>query len=383
MCSTRPGRTCGVSMSGHFLDQIAGLASEWVQEPEFDAWPRSSQAITMESIATILVLALLIAPGPPLELMGRLDAKVIPEASGIVKSRKHAGIFWVHNDSGNPPLLFAIRGDGRIVQTFRLEVPNIDWEDITIDDQGRLVLGDIGNNRGVLPVRALYRFDEPDPSKPAGEPLKIKDATFYAQPRRSRFDAEGLIIDHGVAILVAKYLDGREAELFSVALEPPAPLARPARPKLLGRLPKFAEPATGAALSTDQKLLAVCSPSVARVYRRGPRDADDWRLYAEVRYKPDQIEGICWDGSDLVLVAEGGGLYRLPEQTWRTAVRPGEPASRAGGVWRHRPATINAVAQSPAPTCLCARPRRRRLSECPARGATSSLLAAVEPSAMV
>ena len=47
----------------------------------------------------------------------------IPEASGIVKSRRYPGIYWVHNDSGNPPLLFAIRGDGRIVRQFRLERP--------------------------------------------------------------------------------------------------------------------------------------------------------------------------------------------------------------------------------------------------------------------
>ena len=36
------------------------------------------------------------------------------------------------------------------------------------------------------------------------------------------------------AILVAKYLDGREAELFAVPLEPPSPLARPADPRSLG-----------------------------------------------------------------------------------------------------------------------------------------------------
>ena len=98
---------------------------------------------------------------------GRLDEKLIPEASGIVKSRRYPGIFWVHNDSGNPPLLFAIRGDGRIVRQFRLGVPNIDWEDIAIDDQGHLYLGDIGNNTGALPLRAIYRIDEPDPNSAA------------------------------------------------------------------------------------------------------------------------------------------------------------------------------------------------------------------------
>src|SRR6516165_11844808 len=93
--------------------------------------------------------------GAPLEPLGGLDVKAVPEASGIVKSRRYPGIFWVHNDSGNPPLLFAIRGDGCIVRQFRVAVPNIDWEDIAIDDQGHLYVGDIGNIGGVLPLRAI------------------------------------------------------------------------------------------------------------------------------------------------------------------------------------------------------------------------------------
>src|SRR6516162_10474875 len=100
------------------------------------------------------------------EPMGRFDPRALPEASGIVKSRRHPGIFWVHNDSGNAPLLFAVRADGRIVRRFRLAFPNLDWEDIAIDDQGHLYLGDIGNNSGLLRVRTIYQLDEPDPSLP-------------------------------------------------------------------------------------------------------------------------------------------------------------------------------------------------------------------------
>jgi hypothetical protein len=263
----------------------------------------------------------------PLEHLGRFDVQAIPEASGIVKSRRFPGIFWVHNDSGNLPLLFAVRSDGRIVRRFRLAVPNIDWEDITIDDQGHLYLGDIGNNGGLLPVRVIYRIDEPDPSSSADRPLAAAAAVFYALPRSNRFDAEGLIYDRGTAIVVAKYLDGREAELFAVPMEPPAPLARPAQPRAIGRLPGFTEPATGAALSEDRTLLAVCSESVTRIYRRG--ESPPWRMMAEVRYEPLPIEGIAWDRRDLILAAEAGrGLYRLPEATWRAATPRGGDARR-------------------------------------------------------
>src|SRR5262245_60161114 len=101
-----------------------------------------------------LVLALLgIASSPPtssspLEHLGKLDARAIPEGSGIVKSRRFPDVYWVHNDSGNPPVLFALRPNGQIIQRFRIAALNIDWEDITADDDGHLYLGDIGNNNG-------------------------------------------------------------------------------------------------------------------------------------------------------------------------------------------------------------------------------------------
>ena len=266
---------------------------------------------------TWILLSLIVSYPSPLEPLGRLDERVIPEASGIVKSRRYPGIYWVHNDSGNPPLLFAIRGDGRIVRPFRLDVPNIDWEDIAIDDQGHLYVGDIGDNFAALPLRAIYRIDEPDPSSAGTEPIKASAVSFYSLPRSSRFDAESLFYDEGMGILVAKYRDGRAAELFSVPLEPPSPLTRPARPRSIGRLAGFTEPATGADMTQDRTLLAVCSSTVTRIYRRDDRQSPPWRLLAEVRYESSSIEGIGWDGRDLILVAERGGFFRLSEKTWR------------------------------------------------------------------
>ena len=261
------------------------------------------------------------AEAAPLEPLGRFEAGMIPEASGVVKSRRYPGIFWVHNDSGNAPVLFAVLSDGRIVRRFRLAIPNLDWEDIAIDDQGHLYLGDIGNNIVPLKVRTIYRIDEPDPSLPEDKdrdrPLAATRTVSYMLPRSNRFDAESLVYDHGTAILIAKYVDGREAELFTVPIDP-APKgagqgAAPVRP--IGKLPGFKEPATGADLSEDGTLLAVCSYAVTRVYRRGKADA--WDLMAEVRHAPLPIEGIAWDGRDLILAAEEArGLYRLREAAW-------------------------------------------------------------------
>ena len=265
----------------------------------------------------VLVLAGLSEDGP-LERIGRLDHGPIRETSGIVKSRRHPGIYWVHNDSGNPPALFAVRRDGSLVREYAVTIPNIDWEDIAIDDQGHLFLGDIGNNDNRLPVRAIYQLDEPDPSKPAEGPLRATTASYYRFPRGGRFDAEGLFLDGGRAVVVAKTFDERAAALYAIPFDPPAPLSRPALPEPIGELPGFSEPATGAGLSPDGGRLAVCSNSAASVY--GKRLRGGWTLLGSVRFKSHDIEAICWDGDDLILAGEGRGMYRIAASTWRGKV---------------------------------------------------------------
>ena len=277
----------------------------------------------MRSLALIAAFGLLASGEPePLELMGRFDPDQIPEASGIAASLRHPGIYWVHNDSGNPPLLFAIQRDGRIQHTVRLQIPNLDWEDIALDDLGRIALGDVGNNQGLMPIRVIHRFPEPDL---AGDPerlLRPSESVHYRYPADDRFDAEALVVEGELAVVIAKRRDGREAELFGIRCDPPAPLLRPAVAELLGRVPGFVEPVTGAALSSNGRLLAVCSTTVTRVYDRQGRG--DWNLRprSEVRYPAIPVEGITWDQGDLLLVSEGRGIDRIRESRWRRGRRP-------------------------------------------------------------
>jgi hypothetical protein len=263
-----------------------------------------------------------LAQSSTLEPLGRFDLRAIPESSGIVKSRRHPDVFWVHNDSGNPAVLFAVDRRGRVLRSFALAAPNLDWEDLAIDDQGRLYIGDVGNNGGLLAIRMIHQFAEPDPGKPSAVPLKPLASSFYFMPRAARFDCEAVVVerDGDRAILITKRFDDREAELREVPFNPPAPLLRPATPRKLGVLPGFVESATGADLSADGRLLAVCGNRVTRVYERA--DAPSWaslRLIGEVFHRPMGTEGVAWDGMDLIHVTEGRGLDRIAERVWRRA----------------------------------------------------------------
>jgi hypothetical protein len=268
------------------------------------------------SISWVLLVAGLGA-GLRLENVGRLDDPDIREASGIVRSRRHPGIFWVHNDSGNPPVLFAVNRDGKLVRSFRVEAPNVDWEDIAADEDGHLFFGDIGNNGLRLPIRTIYRIDEPDPSRPADLPLKPSLITNYRFPPEGRFDAEGLFLSGGRAMVVSKRFDGKEAEVFAIPLDPPAPLLRPALPERMARLPGCVEPATGADLSADGRRLAVSTTSAARVYV--PDGRGGWALESTVRYEEPHVEAICWDGDDLILASEDRSIYRISAARWKAS----------------------------------------------------------------
>jgi hypothetical protein len=262
----------------------------------------------------VTAICLAILASDAAETIGRLAHPAIKEASGIVKSRRHAGIYWVHNDSGNPPALFAVRRDGTLVREYAVSAPNVDWEDIATDDDGHLYVGDIGNNDLRLPIRAIYRVDEPDPAVKAEKPLEVTRAIFYKFPRTGRFDCEAMVIDRDRVILIAKTTDSREAEIYVLPLNTVAPLMRPATPERIGALPGFTRPVTGADLSADGQWLAVCSPTEARVYERAD---DGWKCIGQASYRDESIEAICWDDRDLILAGEGRGLYRVAEARWR------------------------------------------------------------------
>ncbi len=89
------------------------------------------------------------------------------EISGITWSRRHPGVYWVHNDSGGGPYLYAV--DGTTCRTLaRIRIDNIGARDIEAiatgtDPQGRPVLwvGDIGDNRDSWPSVRLHAVSEP------------------------------------------------------------------------------------------------------------------------------------------------------------------------------------------------------------------------------
>jgi len=103
-----------------------------------------------------------LAPG--VQRIGLISDPRITESSGVVVSRTYTNVFWTHNDGPKSYTLFGITRGGQTIASFHVAgIMLHDWEDIAIDNEHHLYIGDIGNNDARRFSIAVYEIDEPDP----------------------------------------------------------------------------------------------------------------------------------------------------------------------------------------------------------------------------
>lgn len=279
------------------------------------------------------LLLLLIGVSSMLLAVGvRFQSPKISEPSGMVQSRRHPGVFWTHNDSGDKPRVFAVDAGGRLLAEVAIEgAKAIDWEDIATDDAGHLYLGDIGNNWSRRRDLTVYRVPEPDPGAGgiavrADRELRIRypEQTAFPDLKRLNFDAEALFwAPHaergaGTLYLLTKHRSDSRTVLYRFdALDGEGELA-------LTRISSIdvGGMVTGADATPDGRWLAVLTYHAVLIFER-PARGDDYlsrplNRIDLVRSIAQQCESIAWDGDDLVFGNEQGAIFRIPEaRRWK------------------------------------------------------------------
>ena len=236
-------------------------------------------------------------------VVGRIQSRAIQECSGVVASRKHPGVLWTHNDQGNEPNLYAIAPDGRLLAQYRVDVRNGDWEDIAIDNEGRLYIGDLGNNECLKTELKVHRVLEPDPATATlfSRNRLPAETTWRLRFPNKPFDCESLFIqgDHGYVI--DKVPDGKHTRLYRFALNPPGGTQILEE---VARLP-VKHSATGADLSADGQRLAVVTKAGLYVFevKGDPRRAAQIKPLF-IKLPKLQIEGVCFVPEGILLAAE-------------------------------------------------------------------------------
>jgi hypothetical protein len=250
-------------------------------------------------------------------VVGRVDEEALTEISGVVASRTHPGILWVHNDSDAGPLLWALDTSGAMVATLELTgAEAFDWE-ASSPGPGpggeHLYVADTGDNLLARPYSVLYRV--PEPAQVSGSLRAEAQALRFTYPDGPH-DVEAMFVDPetGDAYLIAKALLGK-APVFRVPAagwESGEAVAKQVASLDLGLLP-----ATAADLSPDGLVLAVRTyTAVLLLIRPGgtPLEAVFGAHPCRVPAPPEaQGEAITWDEGGYLTVGEGSAapIYRV------------------------------------------------------------------------
>lgn len=240
----------------------------------------------------------------------------LPEASGVAASRGTPGVFWAHNDSGDP-VIYALDSGGAVKGRVRVTGASVDdWEDIAVGrcPQGSCVyVADIGDNSGRREHVTLYRVAEPRPDDAATNPVEAFQAAYPDGPH----DAEALFV-------------AGDGDIFLITKGDPGPVALYSfpRPLISGttlRLQRVGEPIAGAGiasedrptaadLSPDSQWVAVRTTKRVAFYRTADLIAGRWREVFRTDVSgldEPRGEGVTFASDDtLVLVGEAGGPLR-------------------------------------------------------------------------
>lgn len=137
--------------------------------------------------------------------VGSVSVDDLTEASGLVASAQHDGVFWTHNDSGDTARLYAIDGSGASAGTLTLTgaIPE-DWEDIARDGS-TLFVGDIGDNDRTRDEVAIWRAEEPTTLDADGSAGASRMTLRYPD---GPHDAEALVHHDGALWILTKDADG-------------------------------------------------------------------------------------------------------------------------------------------------------------------------------
>jgi hypothetical protein len=221
----------------------------------------------------------------------------VAEISGMAASHRADGVLWVHNDSGNGTVIYALGDDGRVRSEVTVAgVGNHDWEDLAGWERGGesfLLIGDTGDNGGLRREIELIALAEPDPAvrEQTIEPLWRLRVRWPDGPR----DCEGIAIDVNAGRILLMSKRRVPAQLFAVPLGPP--------------------PAANAVVTAEQiaSVMHIPQPTTAELER--------YPQFGRFRAQITAMD-VSPDGRLMALLTYRDGylLRRAPGESWRDAL---------------------------------------------------------------
>lgn len=241
-----------------------------------------------------LLFVLLAAPvfgdepqAPGFTHVGYVHDPRITEVSGLAVSRQVADTFWVLNDSGNAPMLFAITPRGDTPAEVRAAVAiegaaNVDWEDLAAyeeDGQPWLAIADTGDNFRFQREARIHLLPEPALDTSSAKVARTIRFTY----EDGAHDVEALAVDVPARRFLMLSKGEQPPTLYALGFDEtvarriaPLPGSAPGAPPLartLGSLRYRGSP-TAMSLSADGRVMLVLTGRHALRYTR--EGGEDW-----------------------------------------------------------------------------------------------------------
>ena len=234
------------------------------------------------------------------KLLGKLNSKALKEVSGITRSTKNNQVFWVINDGGDRPFIYAIDKSGKqLGRYFIRKTDNRDWEDISsYSKNGKhfLIIADTGDNKAQHKDSFLWVVEEPNLNnykKNKLNTIDVKQRIRFRYPGGPR-DCEAIAVDKNNDRILLLSKRTVPAEMYQLPLQPD-PKQRMLMAKPIAMLDKIPQP--------DLSFI-ITNP-----------------FFGFFASQPTAMD-ISPDGTQLaVLTYNYGYLYQLPsEQQWEQAL---------------------------------------------------------------
>jgi hypothetical protein len=241
--------------------------------------------------------------------VGRVSAPALSEVSGLAASRRHPGLLWMANDSGDRARVYAVARGGRLERTVEVRgAAAVDWEDLALGPgprRGRdyLYAADIGDNEARRGEVVVYRFPEPAPGA-----RSVRASALRLRYPDGAHNAEALLVDPrtGRLVVVTKRLG--DAGVYA------APGGRTTggtiRLRRVGSVSGLLGPITGGAVSPDGRVVALRTVLGVALWRRPPRGV----LWSAFGSRPCLARVVGGGQGEAVTFAAGGSsLLLVPE----------------------------------------------------------------------
>ena len=248
----------------------------------------------------------------------RIDEPARDEVSGIVKDFRYEDVYWVHGDSGTKNKIYAVNEKGEMLpdkDSKGLEIigiKNKDWEDITIDSEGNILIADVGNNCSCRSDQTIIRINSPDTNSKSTEDSEVikviyeKPEGFLYRFLNYSMDVEAVFWKEGSLFVLTKRFRGRETKLFRLDT---FTVDEVNEFKLVQKI-DFDDEVTAADYAFGK--LAVLTYKSLWIFP--DNDTDDFFdgdvLHFE--FEADQVESVAFiDAQTVVIVEENGDMYKV------------------------------------------------------------------------